>query len=69
MEFTSQEIPPQSTIQGWLYFKFTDENGNAKDFFSSLTNYQLEIAHIKNTATNEVFNVYIPLNSLLKLLT
>jgi hypothetical protein len=61
VEFETKEIPPLSTIRGWLYFKMQEGRFDPSEFYKDIETYELEIAHIKNSDTNVVTNFYLPL--------
>ncbi len=61
IEFEMKEIPPRSTIRGWLYFKMQEESFEPRTLYKNIATYELEIAHIKNSGTNVVTNFYLPL--------
>jgi hypothetical protein len=61
IEFETKEIPPLSTIRGWLYFKMQEGRFTPAEFYKNIETYELEIAHIKNSDTNVVTNFYLPL--------
>lgn len=61
IEFETKQIPPHSTLRGWLYFKMQEGKFDPPAFYKGIETYELEIAHIKNVNTNVVTNFYLPL--------
>jgi hypothetical protein len=66
IEFDTMQIPPESSLRGWLYFKMQEGKFTPAKLYKEYENYELEIAHIKNDDTNVVTNFYLPLGNFTK---